>query len=57
VRARKLELFGGRQNLAKSLDIALQRARQILGVPTPGTDVATMSSRAKERRCAPLMRG
>jgi SulP family sulfate permease len=30
VRARKLELFGGRQNLAKSLDIALQRARQIL---------------------------
>ena len=30
VRARKLELFGGRQNLAKNLDIALQRARQIL---------------------------
>ena len=30
VRARKLELFGGRQNLAKSLDIALDRARQVL---------------------------
>ena len=30
VRARKLELFGGRQNLAKSLEIALERARQIL---------------------------
>jgi SulP family sulfate permease len=31
VRARKLELFGGRQNLAKSLDIALDRARQVIG--------------------------
>ena len=31
VRAGKLELFGGRQNLAKSLDIALERANQILG--------------------------
>src|SRR5437870_2121658 len=30
VRARKLELFGGRQNLAKNLDIALERARQVL---------------------------
>ncbi|HEX9493508.1 MAG TPA: STAS domain-containing protein, partial [Thermoanaerobaculia bacterium] len=30
VRARKLELFGGRQNLAKSLDIALDRARQVI---------------------------
>jgi sulfate permease, SulP family len=30
VRARKLEFFGGRQNLAKSLDIALERARQVL---------------------------
>lgn len=30
VRARKLELFGGRQNLAKTLDIALERARQVL---------------------------
>jgi sulfate permease, SulP family len=30
VRARKLELFGGRQNLAKTLDIALERARQLL---------------------------
>ena len=31
VRARKLELFGGRRNLAKTLDIALQRAQQVLG--------------------------
>lgn len=31
VRARKLEAFGGRQNLAKTLDIALERARQVLG--------------------------
>src|SRR4051794_4809032 len=30
VRARKLELFGGRQNLAKSLDVALERAAQVL---------------------------
>ena len=30
VRARKLELFGGRRNLAKSLDIALDRAREVL---------------------------
>jgi sulfate permease, SulP family len=30
VRARKLELFGGRQNLAKTLDIALDRAREVL---------------------------
>ena len=30
VRARKLELFGGRQNLAKSLDVALERAAQLL---------------------------
>ena len=30
VRARKLELFGGRQNLAKTLDVALERARQLL---------------------------
>jgi len=30
VRARKLELFGGRQNLAKTLDMALERARQLL---------------------------
>src|SRR5437899_5618666 len=30
VRARKLDLFGGRENLAKTLDIALQRAKQIL---------------------------
>ena len=30
VRARKLELFGGRENLAKNLDIALERARQVL---------------------------
>jgi SulP family sulfate permease len=29
-RARKLELFGGRENLAKNLDTALERARQIL---------------------------
>jgi SulP family sulfate permease len=30
VRARKLEFFGGRENLAKNLDIALERARQVL---------------------------
>jgi len=30
VRARKLELFGGRRNLAKSLDVALERAAQVL---------------------------
>ena len=30
VRARKLELFCGRQNLAKSLDVALERAAQLL---------------------------
>jgi SulP family sulfate permease len=30
VRAKKLEFFGGRENLAKSLDIALERARQVL---------------------------
>ena len=30
VRARKLELLGGRENLAKTLDIALERARQVL---------------------------
>ena len=30
VRARKLELFGGRRNLAKTLDIALDRAREVL---------------------------
>jgi len=31
VRAGKLEVFGGRQNLAKTLDIALERAGQLLG--------------------------
>lgn len=31
VRAGKLERFGGRQNLAKSLDVALERAREIVG--------------------------
>jgi SulP family sulfate permease len=31
VRAGKLEVFGGRQNLAKSLDVALERAGQVLG--------------------------
>ena len=31
VRAGKLELFGGRQNLAKNLDIALDRAREVIG--------------------------
>ena len=30
VRARKLEAFGGRENLAKTLDVALQRAQQLL---------------------------
>jgi SulP family sulfate permease len=30
VRARKLELFGGRRNLAKTLDIALERAREVM---------------------------
>jgi SulP family sulfate permease len=30
VRARKLDAVGGRQNLAKNLEIALQRARQVL---------------------------
>ncbi len=35
VRARKLELFGGRQNLAKSLDIALDRARQVISETSP----------------------
>jgi len=29
VRARKLEFFGGRQNLAKTLEIALERAHQV----------------------------
>lgn len=33
VRARKLEVFGGRQNLAKNIEIALERARQVLGKP------------------------
>ena len=33
VRARKLELFGGRKNLAKTLDAALDRARQVLSGP------------------------
>ena len=31
VRARKLQVFGGRQNLAKNIEIALERARQVLG--------------------------
>ena len=30
VRARKLQVFGGRQNLAKNIEIALERARQVL---------------------------
>ena len=29
-RARKLDLFGGRENLAKDLDVALERARKVL---------------------------
>lgn len=38
VRARKLELFGGRRNLAKTLDIALQGAREVLeGEPREAT--------------------
>jgi hypothetical protein len=32
VRAGKLETFGGRQSLAKTLDVALDRAREILGL-------------------------
>lgn len=31
VRAQKLDLFGGRRNLAKSLAIALDRAREVIG--------------------------
>jgi SulP family sulfate permease len=34
VRAGKLEMFGGRQNLAKSVEIALERARQVIGAST-----------------------
>jgi hypothetical protein len=30
VRARKLEAVGGRQNLAKSIDVALARAAEVL---------------------------
>ncbi|HUJ15785.1 MAG TPA: SulP family inorganic anion transporter [Thermoanaerobaculia bacterium] len=45
VRARKLELLGGRQNLAKTLDIALERARQVLS----GTGGATRQSHADSR--------
>jgi SulP family sulfate permease len=35
VRARKLEFFGGRENLAESLDIALRRARAVMGLREP----------------------
>jgi sulfate permease, SulP family len=45
VRARKLELFGGRKNLAKTLDIALDRARQVLS----GAGAATPPSPADQR--------
>ena len=31
VRAGKLAMFGGRQNLAKSVEIALERAREVIG--------------------------
>jgi SulP family sulfate permease len=31
VRARKLEAFGGREHLAKTLDLALDRAEAIVG--------------------------
>ncbi len=46
VRGRKLELFGGRQNLAKSLDIALDRARQVLA----GAPAATERTHADQRK-------
>jgi SulP family sulfate permease len=51
VRARKLELFGGRQNLAKTLDIALARAREVLA--GSGAGAATHRDHAdqgKERK-------
>ena len=40
VRARKLELFGGRRNLAKTLDIALDRAREVLSGVNADTGAA-----------------
>jgi len=46
VRARKLALFGGRQNLAKTLDIALDRARQVLS----GASSATQEPHADQRK-------
>jgi sulfate permease, SulP family len=52
VRARKLELFGGRKNLAKTLDIALDRARQVLSGASAATEAADANQREKREQAA-----